>query len=155
ICDDRDTACGPPDVYGSIPKGETKNWSLPWLNDFRQNVQDKGIFDAPDAIVSIAVDCVDPPVAHVSIRNIGQSGLPAGVEADVLFEPAGTKVGTVTTTYALLPGQTQTLDVTLSAPASSHGSFEAEIYIDPVHPTFHECNAGNDTAGPVSAHCVQ
>jgi hypothetical protein len=155
ICDDRDTACVAPNVYGSIPKGETKNWTLPWLNDFRQNVQDKGIFDAPDVVVSLAVDCTDPPVAHVAIRNIGSSGLPAGVEADVFVVASNTKVGSVTTTYGLLPGQTQQLDVTLSAPATSHDTFIATIYVDPANPKFHECNTGNDSSDPVKPACVQ
>jgi hypothetical protein len=153
ICDDSDNACVAPNVYGTIPKGETKNWTLPWLNDFRQNVQDKGIFNAPDAIVSLKADCVDPVVAHVSIRNIGQSGLPAGVVANVFVTPGDIQVGQVTTTIGLYPGQTQTLDVTLSAPATSTSSLYAAIYIDPQNPTFHECNETNDKSDVVTPTC--
>ena len=155
VCDDTDTACTGANTYGSIPSPETKNWTVPWLNDFRQNVQDKGIFNAPDVIVALAVDCTDPPLAHVSVRNIGQAGLPAGVEADVYLQGVAAKVGSVTTTYPLLPGQTQTLDAALSAPATSHGTFDAQIYIDPSNPKFHECNTNNDTSGNVSPSCVQ
>jgi hypothetical protein len=155
ICDDSDNACAAPNKYGSIPSPETKNWTLPWLNDFRQNVQDKGIFNAPDAVVALSVDCTTPPIAHVSVRNIGQSGLPSGVEADVYMLPAKTKVGSVTTTIPLLPGQTQTLDVSLSSPASSHGTYEAQIYNDPSMPKFHECNTGNDTSTQVTTSCSQ
>ena len=155
VCDDTDNACPAPNKYGSIPTPETKNWTLPWLNDFRQNVQDKGIFNAPDAVVSLVVDCVQPPIAHVSVRNIGQAGLPAGVEADVYMQGDATKVGSVVTTYALLPGQTQTLDATLAAPAVSHGSFTAQIYVDPTNPKFHECNANNDTSIKVTPSCAQ
>ncbi len=155
ICDDTDTACKGANKYGSIPSPETKNWSLPWLNDFRQNVQDKGIFNAPDAVVALAVDCTSPPVAHVSIRNIGQSGLPAGVEADVVMLPGSMKVGAVTTTYGLLPGQTQALDVTLTPPAAAHGTYEAHIFVDPNMPKFHECNPNNDSSGPVTTSCSQ
>ena len=39
------------------PDARDENWTLPWLNDFRQNVQDVGIFNAPDAVVALAVDC--------------------------------------------------------------------------------------------------
>ncbi|HEY8038429.1 MAG TPA: VCBS repeat-containing protein, partial [Polyangiaceae bacterium] len=155
ICDDRDTACPAPNVYGSIPKGETRNWTLPWLNDFRQNVQDKGIFNAPDAVVALAVDCTTPPMAHVAIRNIGAAGLPAGVEADVYDTATNTKVGAVTTTYALFPGQTQTLSTPLVAPATSHGTFVAKIYVDPTSPKFHECRTDNDTSNQVTPSCVQ
>lgn len=155
ICDDSDNACAAPNVYGSIPKNENKNWTLSWLNDFRQNVQDKGIFNAPDAVVSLAIDCNSPVAAHVSVRNIGQSGLPAGVEADVFVTPGDVAVGKVTTTYGLLPGQTQTLDVTLSAPATTQDTFYAKILVDPKTPKFHECREDNDRSGPVKASCVR
>jgi len=153
ICDDSDNACVAPNVYGSIPKGEQKNWTLSWLNDFRQNVQDKGIFNAPDAVVSLTADCVDPVVAHVSVRNIGQAGLPAGVVANVYVTPGDTLVGTVTTTILLYPGQTQTLDVTLSSPATEQSNLYASIYIDPKNPTFHECNETNDQSAPIQPTC--
>jgi hypothetical protein len=154
VCDDSDNACPSPNIYGTIPKGETKNWTLPWLNDFRQNVQDKGIFNAPDAVVSLTADCVNPVVAHVSIRNIGQAGLPAGVVANVYVTPGDILVGTVTTTSPLLPGQTQTIDVTLSSPADKTSSFYAAIYIDPKNPTFHECNDTNDKSDTIQPTCV-
>ena len=103
ICDDQDNACSGKNVYGSIPSPEKKNWTLPWLNDFRQNVEDVGIFNAPDAVVSLTVDCAMPPLAHVSVRNIGQSGLPSGVVADVYMAPGAKKVGSVTTDRAAPP----------------------------------------------------
>ncbi len=154
ICDDTDNACSGPNVYGSIPKNETSNWTLPWLNDFRQNVQDKGIFNAPDAVVSMTAECVTPVIAHVSVRNIGQSGLPAGVVVGVFVTPGDVQVGTATTTIGLLPGQTQTLTVNLSAPATSSDTLYAKILIDPKNPTFHECREDNDQSAPVKAPCV-
>jgi len=153
VCDDSDNACVAPNIYGTFPKGETKNWTLPWLNDFRQNVQDKGIFNAPDAVVSMTADCVEPVVAHVSIRNIGQSGLPAGVIAQVFVTPGDIQVGQVQTTIGLLPGQTQTLDVTLSSPADKSSFLYAKIYVDPQNPTFHECNDQNDQSDTVQPLC--
>jgi len=154
ICDDQDNACGPPNTYGSIPKGETQNWTLPWLNDFRQNVEDQGIFNAPDAVVAVAVDCTTPVVAHVSVRNIGQAALPAGVNAGVFVSPGATQVGSVTTTISLLPSQTQTLNVTLSAPATSMSTFYAQILVNAANPTFHECNANNDTSANAKPTCT-
>jgi hypothetical protein len=153
ICDDSDNACVSPNIYGRIPKGETQNWTLPWLNDFRQNVQDKGIFNAPDAVVALAADCVDPVIAHVSVRNIGQSGLPAGVVANVYVTPGDIQVGSVTTSIGLLPGQTQTIDVTLTAPATKSSSLYAKIYVDPQNPTFHECNDQNDQSPTIQPTC--
>jgi hypothetical protein len=155
ICDDTDNACPAPNTYGSIPKTETNNWTIPYLNDFRQNVQDKGIFNAPDAIIALTVDCSSPVIAHVTIGNAGLSGLPAGVKASVLLSPAGTDVVDVTTTSSLLPGQSQTIDVALPATFSSGQTYTATIDVDPVHPTFHECRADNDTSSPATAICTK
>lgn len=154
ICDDRDQACSNPNVYGSIPKVESKNWSLPWLNDFRQNVQDKGLFNAPNAIVSLKVDCVQPVKAHVSVRNVGQSGLPASVDVGVFITPGDVQVGKVTTTQALLPGQTETLDLVLANPATTQSSVYAKILIDANNPKFHQCREDDDKSAPVTASCV-
>src|SRR5690606_4706888 len=79
ICNSQDSACSPPNIYGSIPSFEQPNWLLPWLNNFRQNVQDAGVFDAPNATVDLDVECSDPMTIFVSVRNIGLAPLPAGV----------------------------------------------------------------------------
>ena len=155
VCDDSDSACSAPNTYGSIPSLEANNWTVPWLNDFRQNVQDKGIFNAPDAVVALTVDCTDPVVAHVSIRNLGQAGLPPGVQAGVFVTPGDVQVGTVTTTTGLLPGQTEELEVTLSSPATSKSTLYAKILVDPTKPAFHECNPGNDESDDVRPLCIK
>ncbi len=157
ICDDRDTACVAPNVYGSIPKKEQKNWSLPWLNDFRQNVQDKGIFDAPDATVSITVQCTTPPTVSVSLRNIGTASLPAGVDVGVYVVGVGggrTLLGKVTSSRALFPGQTETMTFAVPAgTATKADTFLAKVLIDPVKPTFRECREGNDESAETKAAC--
>ncbi len=156
ICDSRDSACGPPNAYGSIPKHEKDNWKVSWLNNFRQNVQDQGVFDAPDATVSLAVQCGSPLVLQVSVRNIGLAGLPAGVEVGVFVDKGGTQtqLGTVKTTQALLPGQTQVLAFTVPAgQATSSDSFIARIIIDPNNKTFNECRDDNNESSKVTAHC--
>ncbi len=157
ICDDRDSACDAPNVYGSIPKVEKKNWGLPWLDNFRQNVQDKGLFDAPDATVSLTVDCSSPVVGHVQVRNIGLSGLPAGVDVGLFTRDGSTdtQVGSGTTTHALFPGQTESINITVTAGVSSKAAFVAKILIDPNAPKFHECRADNDESPVASASCVQ
>jgi hypothetical protein len=156
ICDDRDTACDAPNVYGSIPKNEKKNWTLPWLNNFRQNVQDKGIFDAPDATVALSVDCSSPIVGLVSVRNIGLASLPSGVSVGVFLDngAGGALVGQTATTHSLFPGQTEQLSVKLDASAPQTGSFRARVLIDPLNPTFHECREDNNESAPVKPSCV-
>ena len=102
ICDDRDSACDAPNTYGAIPKSEKKNWTLPWLNNFRQNVQDKGIFDAPDATVSLAAKCTTPVQLEASLRNAGLASLPAGVEVGFYVGTPGTLLGKVKSTRVLI-----------------------------------------------------
>jgi hypothetical protein len=155
VCDDVDQACPAPNVYGSIPKTETSNWTLPWLNNFRQNVQGAGVFNAPDPAVALAADCSTPVIAHVDVRNLGQAGLPSGVNVAIFAKgPAGdTQVGTTTTTLPLLPSQAENLDVTLSSAATTKDALYAKIVIDPMHPTFHECNANNNTSATVTPTC--
>jgi hypothetical protein len=154
VCDDTDNACAAPNTYGSIPSPETMNWTLPWLNDFRQNVQDQGIFNAPDGVVLMSADCTSPVVAHVDVRNIGQSGLPSGVNVGVFVAPS-TQVAEATTTTALLPGQTTELNITLPASVSDTATLYAQIIIDPAHPTFQECTTANNTSPSVTPTCVK
>ena len=151
ICDDRDTACLMNNVYGAIPQLERKNWTVPWLNDFRQNVQDKGIFNAPDAVLSMIVDCTSPLLAHVSVRNIGESSLPAGVDVGVFRAKDDVQIAKVTTSIALFPGQTQTLDVPLMEPAQQ--AFYAKVLLDPKNPKFHQCREDNDRSTNVTPQC--
>jgi hypothetical protein len=158
VCDDRDSACAAPNVYGSIPKVEKTNWTLPWLNNFRQNVQDKGLFDAPDATVALSVDCTAPAVAHVQVRNIGLASLPAGVAVGVFKRVAGvdTQVATGTTTHTLFPGQTEEIVVSVDPTlATNKNDFLARILVDAMNPKFHECREDNNDSDVASAHCVQ
>jgi hypothetical protein len=158
ICDDLDTACVAPNVYGSIPKVEQKNWTVPWLNNFRQNVQDKGLFNAPDPSVALVVSCGSPPVLTVSVRNVGLASLPSGVDVGIYkgsVAPAN-QIGTVTTNRSLLPGQTEPL--TFDVPAgmgTSSDTYVAQVIISPTNPTFHECTAANNTSNPATASCSQ
>jgi hypothetical protein len=63
------------------------------------------------------------------------------------------QVGSVTTTLPLLPGQTQTLMVTLMPPATMGSTFYAKIIVDPNMPTFHECRTDNDQSDNVMPSC--
>lgn len=157
ICDDRDSACAAPNAYGGIPTAERPNWTVPWLNNFRQNVQDQGIFNAPDAIVSLEADCTAPVKLHAYLRNFGLAILPAGVEVGFYLQ-TGTGdelLGTRTTPNALFPGQVAEL---VLEPASSTGAdkedtFVARILTDPSNPTFHECREDNNESDPAKAQC--
>lgn len=158
ICDNRDSACVAPNTYGSIPKVEQKNWTLPWLNNFRQNVQDKGLFDAPDATISLTVDCTAPAVLHAFVRNIGLASLPPGAEVGFYKKtPNGdVQVGLLATTHALFPGQTEELIVSVDpAVGNNKDQYVARVLIDPVNPKFHECREDNNESAVVTANCIQ
>ncbi len=158
ICDDLDSACVAPNVYGSIPKVEQRNWTLPWLNNFRQNVQDHGLFNAPDIAVVLTVACSSPAVLTVAVRNIGLASLPSGVDVGVYKGSVSmaNQLGTVTTTHALLPGQTETLTFTVpAAQGTDADTYVASVILDPQHPKFHECNTDTNTSPPASAKCSQ
>src|SRR5439155_3906904 len=112
ICDNRDTACNPPNLYGTIPKIEKSNWLLSWLDNFRQNVQDRGLFDAPDAVVSLTVDCVEPRVLHPAVRNIGLASLPAVVKVETYRQQGNLLLGSAVTTRSLFPGHVEQITIT-------------------------------------------
>jgi hypothetical protein len=150
ICDDTDHACPAPNVYGAIPKVETLNWTLPWLNNFRENARSTGLFDAPDAAVTLAARCSSPPTLLVDVRNVGQALLPSGVTVGVYEQTADggqTLLTTLTTTHALGPNQTEPFAVAATA---GSGTYVAAITNTT---TFAECRTDNDSSAPVVASC--
>jgi len=159
ICDDRDDACAAPNTYGSIPAREKRNWTVGWLNNFRQNVQDKGLFNAPDATVSLKVDCTTPLVLHAYLRNQGLALLPGKVKVG-LYKLDGTQeilMHTATSSVALFPGQLEEMIYVLQEkddPAGSDTHFIARILIDPKNPTFQECRTDNNESPPTRANCI-
>jgi len=157
ICDPRDSACAAGSYYGQLPPSELNNWQVPWLNNFRQNVQDKGVFDAPDAVVLLSADCVSPVTMEVSVRNIGLAGLPAGILVEIVkVGSPETVLGQVTTTVPLLPGQTSIIPfVATAGQATTSDTFYARIVLDALNPTFHECREDNNQSAEVTPSCVR
>ncbi|MCK5800949.1 MAG: VCBS repeat-containing protein [Deltaproteobacteria bacterium] len=166
ICDSRDSACFPNDNhYGFIPKAEMTNYTVKWLNNFRQNVQDKGLFDAPDATVTIRVDCTTSIeggstalTLHATLRNLGLALLPAGVHVGIfIVETAGDRLlYEHTTASPLFPGQA--LDITYTTKTAdkvtAKSRFRAKIIIDPKNPTFNECRSDNNESKIATNPCV-
>lgn len=89
VCDSRDSACDAPNTYGALPSATKTNWTVPWLNNFRQNVQDEGLSSAPDAVLFIEVLCTEPATMKVTVQNIGMNVLPASVDVGVFHVAAG------------------------------------------------------------------
>lgn len=157
VCDSRDSACQGDNAYGTIPAEQQPNWTLGWLNNFRQNVQEDGVFDAPDATLRLDVSCGTPPVLNVQLRNQGQSGLPAGVEIGLYRADGGGEVelGRITSSDALLAGQTERLAFEVPDGMGSWADdYVARILIDPQNRTFQECREDNNEAAGVVAVCA-
>ncbi len=105
------------DDRGSIPATELDNWSVPGLNNYRQNVQGAGAFNAPNLTVeleSVAACTMGAVRLSAVIRNAGSRGVPAGVPVSfVQLEPMPeTPIAMTMTTAALLPGATERVTVT-------------------------------------------
>jgi hypothetical protein len=144
---------------GHVPAMETDNWLQPNLNNYRQNVQGEGVFNAPDLTVELAVglaSCLDQElVLLATVRNVGSLGVPAGVEA-TLYEgtdATGAVVGTQATEVALLPGAQTVLSWTVPFPPGSDAlSYYVEVDEGDGGVVL-ECDESNNDASTVSAQC--
>ena len=157
ICGDRGDPCTPASTYGDIPIAQVPNWTVGFLNNFRQNIQGEGIFDAPDATVTLEVQCTTPVRLRASVRNLGAAVLTDGVEVGFYVDEAGAEreLGRMSTTSPLFPGQVEVLE--LDAPAdvtAMDNTFRARILIDPAMPTFQQCRDDNDTSPDVIPRCL-
>lgn len=157
ICGDRGDACSPSSTYGDIPRNQVDNWTVGFLNNFRQNIQGEGIFDAPDATVTLEVECATPAVLRASLRNLGAAVLTDGVEVGFYMDEAGVEreLGRMTTTTALFPGQVQVLELDAPVDVVAMGSiFRARILVDPTMPTFQECRDDNNQSEDINPRCL-
>ena len=153
------------DEDGRIPAREADNWTTPGLNNFRQNVQPDGLFDAPDLVlVDLTASTAGCPLElrlSVRVLNAGRSGAPAGVP--VTFYDVTTdrvRLGRVTTTRALLPGESELVTLTppFPVPAGMSDSvfrFAATVNDSEDEPLtgLNECRPANNDAGPIDATC--
>jgi hypothetical protein len=157
ICVPGDGACAAGAGYGAIPAHETPSWTLGWLNDFRQNVQQSGVFDAADAALVLEVRCETPVQLVASLRNLGSAILPPNVRVDFFRVDAGgveVALGSVTSTTSVFPGALTQLTLTLPASADPMATYRARINNPTAMPTFHECRTDNDQSMDATGHCV-
>ena len=99
---------------GTVPKREKQNWKVKNLNNFRQNVQPGGIFNAPN-LVARAVEsddklCPSNLILNANVENKGALGIPAGLSVKFYAENVNDSgnpgyLGEVRLDKALLPGQ--------------------------------------------------
>jgi hypothetical protein len=108
---------------GQIPRVPEPNWTRSRLNNFRQNVQPGGLFDAPDFVVReiFRLDCDESQFRlAVVVGNDGSLSVPPGILTHVVVTTDDTRVfdlGTVATRDWLLPGQSEQIEVVFRVPA--------------------------------------
>ncbi len=156
ICGDNG-ACGAGASYGDIPADRANNWEVSFLNNFRQNIQGEGIFDAPDATVELQIQCLSDGFELIaSVRNLGAALLPAGVEVGFfVVDGAGEReLGRGTTTSAVFPGQVSQVTLTVTDGVTSDDTFFARILIDPDARTFNECLEDNNESERLTPMCL-
>ena len=153
---------------GQIPRQPESNWMLSRLNNFRQNVQPGGLFDAPDFVVRqiFRTDCNDTQYTlAVVVGNDGSLSIPPGILTHVVVETTdGARqfdLGTFPTTDWLLPGQSEQLDVVFAIP---EGVVATEIRVVATidddgmsGQQYNECDEGNNdaTSNPISCRAVE
>jgi len=147
---------------GNAPALEDDNWTQPNLNNYRQNVQGSGVFNAPDLSVDLVAEldmCNDGFLEVVAtVRNLGALGVPSGVEVSLYegVDAMGALVGTELTAIALLPGQ-QT-QVSWAVPFAQ-GDPAMDFFVnvdgaDVVAGVVDECVEDNNDAQTLSAECL-
>lgn len=145
---------------GIVPALEVDNWLQPGLNNYRQNVQGEGVFNAPDLTAELAVglaSCLDQELELLAtVRNVGSLGVPAGIEV-TLYEgtdATGAVVGTQATPAPLLPGAQAVLSWTVPFPVGSEAlSYYVEVDGSGGDGQVLECDESNNGASTVSAEC--
>lgn len=136
---------------GQIPAQPEPNWSNDRLNNYRQQVQPGGLFDAPDLTVeeiALGQACVGASELDLQIKvaNQGALGQSPGVPVRVAVEHEGNvvEIRTLWTTQRLLPGQFEVLTVSWSVPEGWwEDGFNLLAIIDPDEQT-NECNEDNN-----------
>ena len=107
---------------GTIPALESTNWSTSALNNYRQNTQGEGIYNAPDlAIVGVSVgldSCPTNADIKAQIQNVGSLGVPSNVSVGFYLGtfPDGQLLGYESTQVPLSTRSQHFGDVHLSRP---------------------------------------
>ncbi|MBX7084469.1 MAG: hypothetical protein K1X88_35005 [Nannocystaceae bacterium] len=145
---------------GLTPMTEEANWLQPGLNNFRQNSQGEGIFNAPDLSVEIAVGlstCLDEVFEiYVTVRNEGSIGVAAGVPVSLYegTDASGMLVGTQMTMQPLLPGAFTQFVWNVPAPAEEPKNYYAAVDgADTDTSQVLECNEDNNEGATETVAC--
>ena len=151
------------DASGAIPADENDSWSGSGLNNYRQNVQGEGVFNAPDLSVSgLSVNTSACPASigiQAQIANTGSLGVAAGVPVGFYrgTPPDGALLGFEATSVALLPGQSETLVQEFTPDSGDIGPWDFYVTVDDEAAGLSlalECGEDNNEGSVGAAKCV-
>jgi hypothetical protein len=151
------------DASGTIPVVESNSWSGAGLNNYRQNVQGAGVFNAPDlSVAGLSVNTSSCPSSigiQAQIANTGSLGVGAGVPVGFYqgVPPNGLLLGFEMTTVPLLPGQSETLVVDFTPDGGDIGPWDFYVTVDDEAAGLSlalECGEDNNEGGVGAAQCV-
>lgn len=136
---------------GAIPAEPERNWLNARFNNFRQNVQPGGLFNAPDATVPGLICNAseaggDKLPLSIVIKNDGALPLAAGTPVQIVLDKDGaiTPLLDTATTTALLPGKFEILDLEVPLPADAPGlPYTVRVTVDPLN-AVDECIEDNN-----------
>jgi hypothetical protein len=151
------------EASGAIPARELDSWSGAGLNNYRQNVQGEGVFNAPDlSVAGLSINASSCPTSigvQAQIANTGslgvEPGVPVGFYQGVL--PDGSLLGFEQTTVALLPGQSETLVVDFTPAEGDIGPWDFYVTVDDEAAGLSlalECGEDNNQGSVGAARCV-
>ena len=147
---------------GVVPASETDNWSVPGLNNYRQNAQGEGVYNAPDlAVLALEVrlaSCPEAATLRARVVNEGSLGVMAGVPVafyrGTTADPAAF-LGTASTTVPLLPGATTVVELSVPLSGPSPWSFLAVVDDDGAGGSVvDECDESDNAATIEGLSCV-
>jgi hypothetical protein len=147
---------------GGTPAPETANWEVDGLNNFRQNVQGEGVFNAPDLVVDLEVNMASCPTGctlTAVVRNTGSLGVVAGVEVGFYLGVPSFPLellGTLHTTKDLLPGASERLELDVTFPGDVEPPWDFFVIVDDHGPGGSgelECDEDNNVASIADVSC--
>jgi hypothetical protein len=151
------------EASGAIPTVESNSWSGAGLNNYRQNVQGAGVFNAPDlSVAGLSVNTSSCPTSigiQAQIANTGSLGVDAGVPVGFYqgVPPDGSLLGFEVTTVPLLPGQSETLVLGFTPDVGDIGPWDFYVTVDDEAAGLSlalECGENNNEGSVGAAKCV-
>jgi len=149
---------------GTVPSPQAKNWLIPGLNNFRQNVQTWGVHNAPDATAEMfGGHCSGASIVlGMMVVNEGSKGIdpqmPIGFYR-ILDDDSRVLIGEAYTQEVLLPGMVEYVELIWTIPTDEEPtptSFTFLAHVD--DPTLgqvavNECDEENNEIGPMEVVC--